>query len=556
MRFIRHITVPLMVGLMILRANAGVPSSWSAEAEAFLPLQQRQDTLLFRLTEELQTLLAGRFSEEEAGTLTEQIEIILDSGNPVDTLLVSDACYLTGYYYLLSNMNRLAIERFAASVRYRELADIPDRRYALGLSNMSVALFNSGDYEHAYSTGLRALSARRLTVGADSSSLANNYLNLASICLEMNDSDLAIRMAEKGLEIAALYPGGVQQSVVADLYQVIGLSLYRNSEYTKSLVYCREALKLYDQYGAADSESKQLILNTMSLLYRDLDQKEEAEKYFRRGLAFKGRRENPDEYLIYINYAGFLAENGRIAEGEAIIEKGLSQVTETFGSDSREYCMMMASAAAFAHKTTGDIPRALEMYRDCLAYISKFPWDISLKKYILTGYAGTLYDDGQYQKVIETVDEIIATDGNEAGSTGHSDIDVISFTQSDINIRMLKYRALNALAEETGNADYLRKAVETGHQIVLLYDRQRLEMSEEESRNNLSALSRDFYTGIIENFVHLHKLDNSQEALSGAFEYSERSKVAGFLASMRELNAARFSLPEELVNLDNDIKGE
>jgi hypothetical protein len=30
------------------------------------------------------------------------------------------------------------------------------------------------------------------------------------------------------------------------------------------------------------------------------------------------------------------------------------------------------------------------------------------------------------------------------------------------------------------------------------------------------------------------------------FEYAERSKVAGFLASMRELNAARFSLPAEL----------
>ena len=37
--------------------------------------------------------------------------------------------------------------------------------------------------------------------------------------------------------------------MTADLYQVIGLSLYRNSEYTKSLVYCSEALKLYDRYG-------------------------------------------------------------------------------------------------------------------------------------------------------------------------------------------------------------------------------------------------------------------------------------------------------------------
>jgi hypothetical protein len=30
------------------------------------------------------------------------------------------------------------------------------------------------------------------------------------------------------------------------------------------------------------------------------------------------------------------------------------------------------------------------------------------------------------------------------------------------------------------------------------------------------------------------------------FEFAERSKVAGFLASKRELNATRFSLPDEL----------
>lgn len=556
MSLIRHIKVPALFALMIIGASAGSYTSASPVTEADISRQETSDTLLFHLTEELQSALVGRYNEEQAASLTEKIELILASGSSRDTVLMSDAYYLTGYYYLLGNRNSLAIERLASAVRYRELGGVTDRRYALGLSNMAVALFKTGDYERAYAIGLKALSARRSTVEADSSSLANNYLNLASICLEMNNSDLAITMAERGLEIGALYPDGVQKPVIADLYQVIGLSLYRNSEYTKSIVYCREALKLYDLYGASDSESKLLILNTISQLYRDLDQPEEAEIYFKRGLAFKGRRENQDEYLIYINYAGFLAENGRSAEGEAILEKGISYARETFGSDSREYSMMLASAAAFAHKTAGDIPRALEMYRKCFSYIEKFPRDITLKNYILTGYAGTLFDDRQYLKVIETVDEIIKTSGNESDGAGQVNRNIISFTQSDINIRVLKYRALDALAGETGNADYLRMAVETGNQIVMLYDRQRLEMSEEESRNNLSALSRDFYTGIIENYVHLYRLDNSQESLRGAFEYSERSKVAGFLASMRELNAARLSLPEELVNLDNDIRME
>lgn len=556
MSLIRHIRVTLFFALTILHAAAGANISDSPAAEADFPLQDQKDTLLLRLNEELQDAIVGRNDEGQAAILAEEIELIIGSGNTDDTLLLSDALYLTGYYYLLGNRNSLAIEKLAASVRYRELIGVSDRRYAMGLSNMAAALFKAGDYEHAYGTGLRALSARRLTVDDDSSSLANNYLNLASICLEMNNSDLAIKKAESGLEIAALYPHTVPKTLVADLYQVIGLSLYRNSEYSKSLVYCREALKLYDLYGAAESDSKQLIINTISQLYRDLGQKEAADDYFRRGLALKGGRDSQYKYLIYINYAGFLAENGRITEGEAILDKGISYAKDTFGSDSREYCMMLASAAAFAHKTTGDTPRALEIYRDCFHYLGKFPGDVAFKKYILTGYAATLFDDRQFEKVIETVDEIINTAINVADSPDRNSSNVISFTEADINMFNLKYRALDALAAETGNADYLRKAVETGHQIVLLYDRQRLEMSEEESRNNLSILSRDFYTGIIENLVQLHRLDNSQESLRGAFEYSERSKVAGFLASMRELNAARFSLPEDLVNLDNDIRRE
>ena len=54
--------------------------------------------------------------------------------------------------------------------------------------------------------------------------------------------------------------------------------------------------------------------------------------------------------------------------------------------------------------------------------------------------------------------------------------------------------------------------------------------------------------------MQLYTLNHDRTYLEGAFEFSERSKVAGFLASMRELNAAKFSLPEELVRQDNDIR--
>jgi len=486
-------------------------------------------------------------------SLVREIKKILSEEKMTDTLLVSDSYYLTGYYYLSVNRYSEAIESFDFSARLREGAHIYDMRYSLCMNNLAATLFRIGNYSRAYDMGLIALNARRLVMGSDSSSLANNYLNLASICLEMNDSGNAISLAEAGLTLARLYHGKVTPAVTADLYQVIGLSLYRNSEYTKSLVYCSEALKLYDNYGTGNSGSKQLVINTMSQLYRRLDQPEEAEEFFKRGLSLSGDADNREKYLVYINYAAFLAEKGRTVEGEKVLQDGLEGVRRVFGPDSREYCMMLASRADFAHNKSGEGNKAIEIYKSCLPYIESHPWDVAMKKYLLTDYATTLFDVGQYGKALEITDTLIHVSQNLSGGTslapGGS-----SLTSDDLQVLMLRYKALNALGKETGNINLVREAVETGKIIMTLFDRQRLEMSEEESRTNLSAYSRKFYTGIIDNYVQLYTVNHDKAYLEGAFDASERSKVAGFLASMRELNAAKFSLPEDLVRQDNDIR--
>ena len=44
--------------------------------------------------------------------------------------------------------------------------------------------------------------------------------------------------------------------------------------------------------------------------------------------------------------------------------------------------------------------------------------------------------------------------------------------------------------------------------------------------------------------------------LEKAFEYSEKSKVAGLLASTRELKATHFHIPEEIAELERKLKLE
>ncbi len=548
-----YILILLLLSYAYANVASGPAASLLGEGSGAVEPVDSSASRLAELNSRLFLILESDKESSVSGELVRSIETLIGGGRVTDPNILSDSRYALGHYYLNSNNYKKASENFSYSAALREEIGLADRRYALALTNDAIALLRAGDYSRAYMQGVRGLEARRAVSAGDSSSLAANYLNLSSICLEMYDSDKAIALAEAGLVIARAYPAMVMPRIKADLYQVIGLSLYRTSEYTKSLVYCREALRLYELDSRNSTDSKLLIMNTISQLYRRMGQSADAEHSFRKGLAIKGGRKIQDKYFLYINYADFLAESGRIEEGEKILNEGIAEVREKFGGNSREYCMMLASAGEFINSTTGDPERALKMYNECFNYIEMHPWDVSMKKYLLVKYSETLLDAGLYRKVLDVSNDLAFT-GETAPESASSYGSGMLFSEDDLILLQVRYRALNALARESGSTDDIREALKTGRMIVSFYDRQRLEMSEDESRTNLSAYSRDIYAGMIENYAQLYERTHDQEAIEGLFEFSERGKVAGFLASIREINAAKFSLPAELVDLDNEIR--
>jgi CHAT domain-containing protein len=510
---------------------------------------------LREMTDSLSFLLEMRVEEPCMARLASDMESVISSFVIKDTVLLSDAYYFAGVQYYQSNQIVQAFNCFSISVSYRERLSLADRRYANGLANMAVSLLRTGDYVRASGLGIRALESKRTISGSDSSGLATNYVNLASINLELNETERAIEMAEAGLRIARLYPSEVTDKVRADLYHVIGLGLYRSQEYTKSLAYCGQALRMYDRNPASSVDSRILMHNTMAQVHRRLDQPREAEEQFRKGLAIKDGRNTQDKFLLYINYAGFLIQNGRVAEGEQVLESGLDKVRSTFGPQSREYYMMLASAAEFVYNDPGNRDRSIAIYDECLEYVRKNPSDHLMKKFILVRYATELSQAGRYSEVLDLTDYLAVvpvTDIRGASDT----VTANGISEEDLFLLGLRYDVLNVVADRESNVDLLRQAVATGRRITSLYDRQRLEMSEEESRTSLSSSARDVYTGLIDNYASLYEASGDRESLEGLFEYAERSKVAGFLASMRELNAARFSLPAELTELESGIRSE
>jgi len=515
---------------------------------------QEPDVKLRMLVEELRASLEKGIDPEQTAILVEQIDKILSDNSVSDTLLLSDSHFYAGVSLLNRSRYHQALERLSVAAKLREASGVFDIRYAYCLSNMSIAWLKVGDYPQALEIGVRAMTAKREAAGEDSVALVSNYLNLSSIYLELNEPTKAIKTAEKGLEISRVSDGRVNTATIADLYQVISLSLLRTSEFINALSYARQALSLYD-LESYPRESKLLMLNTISLLYIKLGQPEEAEKYIVKGIKQINKDNLSDNFLLYINYADFLAENNRSDEGEKVMQEGLQNVREVFGEGSREYVFMLASNGSFINKATGDGPRALEIYRECFPYFESHPWDSSVKRSVLTDYALVLINEGRNLEALETLDGVLSADDEIRVSAESPEREIYEAESSQITLEALslRYKALNLLAKETGNNGYIIQAIETGKDLISLYDRLRLGMNEEESRNYLSADTREYYTGVIDNYHSLYKNNHDPKLLEAAFEYSERSKVAGFLASIREVNATRFSIPQDLALLDTDI---
>ena len=136
-------------------------------------------------------------------------------------------------------------------------------------------------------------------------------------------------------------------------------------------------------------------------------------------------------------------------------------------------------------------------------------------------------------------------------------IALIEPIQWSINVLKAKYEILWDIYNRNSEIKYLLAATETSELIITLIEKERINISEEESRIVLGERFRDFYLFTIRDLDLCYRNTGDESFLDKAFEYSEKSKVAGLLASTRELKATQFHIPEEVLRiLNGDLKLE
>ncbi len=133
---------------------------------------------------------------------------------------------------------------------------------------------------------------------------------------------------------------------------------------------------------------------------------------------------------------------------------------------------------------------------------------------------------------------------------------MIEPTLWSINVLKAKYKILWDIYRKQKNNDYLFAASGTSELIIDLLDKVRTNISEDESRLVLGDRFRDAYLYTIRDCDLCYKNTGNSTFLDKAFEYSEKSKAAGLLASTRELKATQFHIPADIADLERRLTTE
>ena len=188
--------------------------------------------------------------------------------------------------------------------------------------------------------------------------------------------------------------------------------------------------------------------------------------------------------------------------------------------------------------------KALKYFKQCVDYIGINNRNLTLRNPVYMGYSKALAENGELYSALDVIQSLLFPSGEPAagneekpGLYPNPSIQYVKADKMSLKILRLKYEILWKTYKKSHDLKILETASSTSKLIVEVLEKVRINISEEDSRLILGDRYRDSYLNAIRDFNLLYRLTGNADYLEKAFEFSEKSKVAGLLTATRELNA-------------------
>lgn len=479
-------------------------------------------------------------------------------GNYPDSSL-AEIYYYIGVCELLANRSQESEKWLIQSVEVKRKLNIKDDHYAKGIFNLGILYSLQGDNYRAYTYFLRYIEEFAGLYGENSSDIAETYSALTGVSIELKDFRKFTEFAFKALEMLDKNKNILHGSRLSSLYSNIGIGYIRMGDFVKGRIYLEKSESIIKEGYTIGDQNYINLLNSLGITYRNLKMNDKASEYFDKGIELAISSNSNLAYNMINTYVIDLGNSGRVEEGKDLLSGLVTKAGNVYGRESRYFIEVLKNYADFLSNYTDDLSQSLLLYSECQVYVNNHPEDFILRDQTLMGYSLALHKKGENIKALEKIRELLLS-----GKENYTVIDLYrnpgadSLTADRRTLRILqtKYSILWDMYNTSGGQKVLEAAAGTSELMISVLDKVRINISEEESREILGTHFRETYLQAIRSFELCYRNSGERRFLEKAFEFAEKSKVAGLLASTRELNAIQFHIPTEIADLEQDYQKE
>ncbi len=426
---------------------------------------------------------------------------------------------------------------------------------------MGIAYYELGDFANQERYCVNSLEIEKNIYGESSPLLIRTYSILAIAYLQLQEYKKALEYSKIALEISGQNPGSADMTDMAAIYNNLGVIYMRLADYTRAKVYLEKVESIYILSHLEFTENFFNLLNNLAITYSFLGLTDKSNEYYERGIDMAFSNNSSLGYNYINSYAIALGKSGKKDTGEALLNGAVKRAKVKLGENSTGYFQVLFNYAEYLREFKIDNAKALQYYQLCLDYLEENNRDLLLKDPVYLGYSLSLAEHGDTFKALDIIQsllfqEVAAVENREVKEPLYKNPDEASIKSDKVSLKILrsKYQILWMIYDKTQDPAILEAASSTAKLIVQVLEKVRINISEEDSRLILGDRYRDSYLNAIRDYNLLYRLTGNHLFLENAFEFSEKSKVAGLLAATRELNASQLNIPSDLSDLEKKLK--
>jgi len=480
-------------------------------------LKSKNDSLRALVTKSLGNIDFAKGNYEKAlDHYKNSLNIEMSSTKQSDKLIAS-LYQNMGIIYSITEVHDSAKIYFRNSINLKEsLLSDDDPQLANGFLNYGRFLQTIGDQYEGLAYLDKAENIYLTRYGNDYFGLASIYFNKGSIYILLNDYDKSLIYHERAVELYKKHYSS-EHVIFNELYNNIGI-IYENLDKFE------EAIDYYFQSLDQDLSPESLIkvYGNLGRCYYRLDDLDEAEKYYLVSIE-KSLDFFDDSHTqianSYLDYGIFCDEKGEYLVAENYLFKAYSIFLENFGKKNRDVSRTLSYLGQH-HQNTND-------FRGALNY---------------------------YQKALVSFIE----DYNEEDIYNNPKLKLV---EPDINVFFTLSKKASAFQEyykqKSNNTRDLTTSLSTCQLAIQLFEIIKSSYGEENTKLIVTTQVNEIYDLAVIVAAELYEKTKDIEYLNLAFEFSEKSKAAVLLSSLREFEAMEVvNIPVEIRNNEKVLNKE